>query len=85
VQAVGVQPLILYNLSDGYYLRSSGIWNLAMGTGPSYIPIGFGVGKVWTLPSGATLNLHLEPQYSVYRSGVGAPIWQILTGFILQF
>jgi hypothetical protein len=85
VQSVTVQPLILYNLNDGYYLRSSGIWNLAFDTGPSYIPIGLGVGKIWTLPSGATLNLHLEPQYSVYHSRTGAPLWQVLTGVIVQF
>jgi hypothetical protein len=85
VQSITVQPLILYNLDNGYYLRSSGIWNLAFGTGPSYIPIGFGVGKLWTLPSGATLNLHIEPQYSVYYSKTGAPVWQVLTGVIVQF
>ena len=85
VQAIGVQPLVIYNLNNGYYLRSTGIWNLAFGTEPSYIPIGFGIGKVWKLPSGATLNLHIEPQYSVYADKPGAPRWQILTGLIMQF
>jgi hypothetical protein len=85
VEAIGVQPLLFYNLDNGVYLRSTGIWNLAFGTGPSYIPIGFGIGKVWSLPSGTTLNLHLEPQYSVYHSETGAPIWQVLAGLIVQF
>jgi hypothetical protein len=85
VQAFVLQPLILYNLDNGYYLRSSGIWNLDFGTGPSNIPIGFGVGKVWTLPSGITLNLHIEPQYSLYHSKTGAPIWQVLAGVNVQF
>jgi hypothetical protein len=85
VQSLTVQPLVLYNLDHGYYLRSSGIWVLAFGTNPSYIPIGLGFGRVWKLPGGATLNLHLEPQYSVYHSKTGAPLWQVLTGIIVQF
>ena len=85
VQAIGVEPLILYNLPDGFYLRSTGIWNLGLGTEPTYIPVGFGVGKVWKLPSGTTLNLHVEPQYSVYADKTGAPRWQILAGLIMQF
>lgn len=85
LQALRVEPLLLYNLANGAYLRSTGMWNFGFGTEPSYIPIGFGVGKVWKLPSGATLNLHFEPQASAYASKVGAPRWQILTGMIMQF
>jgi hypothetical protein len=85
VQAIGVEPLILYNLDNGFYLRSTGIWNLGFGTEPSYIPIGFGAGKVWKLPDGTTLNLHVEPQYSVWADKTGAPRWQILAGLITQF
>jgi hypothetical protein len=85
VQALGVEPLILYNLDNGYYLRSTAFWNIGFGTEPSYIPIGFGIGKVWKLPDGTTVNLHIEPQYSVYAQGVGAPRWQILAGLITQF
>lgn len=85
VQAVGVQPLAIYNLTNGFYLRSSGIWNSAFNSGPSYIPVGLGIGKVFQLPGGATLNLHVEPQYSVYAQGTGAPRWQILSGMIMQF
>jgi hypothetical protein len=85
VQSFGVEPLIFYNLPNGFYLRSSAIWSLGFGTEPSYIPIGLGIGKVFKLPSGATLNLHVEPQYSVYTRGTGAPRWQLLTGMIIQF
>ncbi len=35
--------------------------------------------------SGTTLNLHVEPQYSVYADKTGAPRWQILAGLIMQF
>jgi hypothetical protein len=85
VQSLGVQPNLFYNFDNGFYLRSTGIWSLAFGTGPSYVPIGVGIGKVWVLPSGTTLNFHVEGQYSVYHSGTGAPIWQVLSGFIVQF
>jgi hypothetical protein len=33
---------------------------------------------------GTTLNLFVEPQYTVAHHGV-APQWQIFTGFNLQF
>jgi len=84
-QLVSVQPIVHYNFNKGYYLRSSGIWNLNYGSHVSEIPIGFGVGKVWTLPSGTVMNLYVEPQYSVYRTGTGAPIWQILSAVTFQF
>jgi hypothetical protein len=38
------------------------------------------VGKVWTLARGTVINFHLEPQSSVYRTGTGAQIWQIVSG-----
>jgi hypothetical protein len=84
-QLLSVHPLVHYNFHRGFYLRSSGIWNLENGTRVNEIPIGFGAGKVWKLPGGTVMNGYIEPQYSVYRSGTGAPIWQILTGISFQF
>jgi hypothetical protein len=51
VQALGVEPLLFYNLPNGFYLRSAAFWNLGFGTEARDIPIGFGIGKVWT-PAG---------------------------------
>ena len=85
VQALDVEPLFLYNLDNGVYLRSTAFWNIGFGTEPTFIPIGFGIGKVWKLPSGKTLNLHFESQGTAYASELGAPRWQILTGMIMQF
>jgi hypothetical protein len=65
--------------------RSSGIWNLDYGKHVSEIPIGFGVCKLWTLPGGTVMNCFFEPQYSVYRAGTGARMWQILSGITFQF
>jgi len=82
---VSVQPIVHYNFNKGYYLRSSGIWNLNNGSHASEIPVGFGAGKVWTLPGGTVMNIYVEPQYSVYRTGTGAPIWQVLSAVTFQF
>jgi hypothetical protein len=79
------QPIMTYNLPGAFYLRSTGIWSFNYGgeRHTSVIPVGFGVGKVWTLGN-LTLNLFAEPQYSVIRSGIGVPTWQIFAGFNIQ-
>jgi hypothetical protein len=79
------QPILTYNLPEAFYLRSTGIWSFDMGGArhTSVIPLGFGIGKVWTVGK-ATLNLFAEPQYSVIHSGVGVPVWQIFAGFNIQ-
>jgi hypothetical protein len=84
-QVVGVQPLAHYNFNKGYYLRSSGIWNIDYGNHVSVIPIGFGAGKVTRLRSGIVMNLYVEPQRSVHHTGTGSPTWQILTAATFQF
>lgn len=84
-QVVGVQPLAHYNFNKGYYLRSSGIWNIDYGNHNSVIPIGFGAGKVSTLRSGVVMNLYIELQRSVHHTGTGSPTWQILTAVNFQF
>jgi len=84
-QVVGVQPLAHYNFNNGYYLRSSGIWNIDYGDHTSVIPIGFGAGKVTRLRSGIITNVYVECQRAVHHTGTGSPIWQILTAINLQF
>jgi hypothetical protein len=46
VNLLTFQPIVNYNLSDGWDLRSSAIWNFNMEHGKSYIPVGFGAGEV---------------------------------------
>ncbi len=85
-ELVSVQPLIHYNSNHGYYLRSSGIWNINYDAPHvSQAPIGFGAGKVQKLQSGTVMNFYIEPQYSVYQNGMGSPKWQILTAVTFQF
>jgi hypothetical protein len=80
-----LQPNIFYNLDAGYYFRSSAIMTLNTGTHTVYIPVGAGFGKVIQLQGGYTLNAYVEAQPSVYRSGRGAPSFQIFTGIQIQF
>jgi len=85
-EQVSVQPLIHYNFNRGYYLRSSGIWNINYDAPHvSEIPIGFGAGKAQKLQSGTVMNFYIESQYSVYQNGMGSPKWQILTAVTFQF
>jgi hypothetical protein len=82
-QAV-VQPLIFYNLPHGYYLRSSAAMNFNAGNHTTAVPVGLGPGKVFQLNGGYSLNVYAELQPSVYRSGVGAPNYQVFAGIQLQ-
>ncbi|MFF0952597.1 hypothetical protein ACFYE9_34735 [Rhizobium leguminosarum] len=85
VSLLTFQPILNINLSDGWYLRSSATWNFNLESGNSYIPVGAGVGKVFQLDKGVTMNAFLEPQYTVWHDGPGAPRWQIFAGVNFQF
>jgi hypothetical protein len=80
-----VQPNVFYNLDHGYYLRSSAVMTYDTFGHTTVIPIGFGAGKVIQLDGGYTLNAYVEAQPSVYRAGVGAPLFQVFTGIKIQF
>ena len=79
-----VQPNVFYNLDHGYYLRSSAIMQFNTYSHTDVVPVGFGAGKVIKLDGGYVLNVYAEAQPSLYRSGVGAPNYQIFTGIALQ-
>jgi hypothetical protein len=74
------QPFFFYHFSHGVYFRSSGVWTFDTFHHSQYIPLGFGFGKVWKNSSGDIVNLYIEPQYSVFQSGIGSPKWQIFAG-----
>ncbi len=80
-----LQPFVIYNLPSAVYLRSTGIWFFNWETGDYYIPIGVGVGKVWKLESGTTMNLFAEPQWTVAHEGLGVPNYQTFVGLNFQF
>lgn len=84
-RSLTVQPFLFYNLTDGFYLRSSGITTLDFARQTAVVPVGLGLGRVKLLADGNVLNMYLEPQYSVVQSGVGQPSFQVFAGFNIQF
>jgi len=78
------QPVVIYNLPEGLYVRSSASWSFDLEDGTYFIPLGLGAGKVWKLSGGTTVNVFAEPQYTVAHDGI-APHWQIFGGLNLQF
>jgi hypothetical protein len=84
-QLTTVQPNAFYNLHGGWYLRSTAIMRFDTSNHTTTIPVGFGAGKVIRLSGGYTLNVYAEAQPSVYRSGTGAPNFQVYTGIKIQF
>jgi hypothetical protein len=83
-KVTSIQPQIFYNLPLGFYLRSSAAITFNGASQTAVVPIGLGLGKVFNLDAGYTLNVYSEGQPSVYRTGIGAPNYQIFTGFSLQ-
>ncbi len=79
------QPIVNYNLANGFYLRSTATWSFNLENGDYYIPVGFGVGKVFQINDKVTMNAFVEPQYTVASEGVGNPKWQIFAGVNFQF
>jgi hypothetical protein len=83
-QLTTAQPIAFYNLHSGWYLRSTAIMSFDTSTHTTTIPVGFGAGKVIQLSGGYTLNVYAEAQPSVYRSGTGAPNFQVYAGIKIR-
>jgi len=79
------QPFFIYNLPEGFYLRSTGTWTFDLERHTYFIPVGAGVGKVWVLGGGTTVNVFAEPQWTVSHDGPGQPKFQVFAGVNLQF
>jgi hypothetical protein len=79
-----IQPLAIWQLGKGTYLRSAPAWVFDLENDTYNVPIGFGVGKV--IKAGNTVfNIFIEPQFTILHSGVGQPELQIFTGLNMQF
>ncbi len=79
------QPFFIYNLPQGLYLRSTATWNFNLQTDDYVIPLGLGLGKVWSLAGGTTVNAFVEPQWTAAHEGVGQPKFQVFMGVNFQF
>ncbi|MEO9778789.1 MAG: hypothetical protein ABJH07_06615 [Sedimentitalea sp.] len=84
VNAGAFQPFAFYQLGQGWYLRSAGIWTYDFKTDSYSVPIGLGLGKVMQTDL-ATVNAFIEPQYSIATKGDGQPEWGIFAGLNFQF
>lgn len=71
-------------IGNGFYLRSTPVWIFDFENDVHVVPLGLGVGKV-TKFGGAVANLFLEPQFTVYHEGQGAPSVQVFLGMNFQF
>jgi hypothetical protein len=80
-----VQPFYIHNLPQGVYVRSTAIWNFNLASGDYVIPIGAGIGKVFALSDGMTINVFAEPQWTIAHHGAGQPAFQLFAGVNLQF
>jgi len=78
------QPIGIFQVGGGLYLRSSGLWTRDFENNRTLIPFGLGAGKVFRL--GKTLvNAFVEPQFTIYHIGDGQPAWQLFSGINLQW
>lgn len=79
-----VQPVGVFQLGKGTYLRSSAPWNFDLENSSYDVPIGIGLGQV--VKAGPTIfNLFLEPQFTMLHQGYGQPTLQLFGGINCQF
>lgn len=78
------QPFVFYQLGEGWYLRSSGIWTYNFESSSYAMPVGFGLGKTIKFDD-IVANIFVEPQYSIATGGKNQQEWNIYGGINFQF
>ena len=84
VNSGAFQPLLIKQVGNGWYLRSTAIWTYDFETDNYNIPIGFGAGRVVKKPN-VVINYFVEPQWSVASRGNGQMDWGVFAGVNFQF
>ena len=84
VNVAAFQPILIYQLGGGTYLRSTPIMTYDFENDTYSVPLGLGIGQVWKSGT-TTYNLFVEPQWSVADKGAGWPEWQVFLGFNMVF
>jgi hypothetical protein len=84
VNVASFQPILIYQLGGGTYLRSTPIMTYDFESDGYTVPLGVGIGKVFKTARGSN-NLFIEPQWSVADDGAGWPEWQVFIGFNMIF
>jgi hypothetical protein len=85
VNTATVQPFFIVNLPRGWYFRSTATATFDIQHDAYALPLGAGLGHVRVLGSGTTVNLFLEPQWTLAHKGAGQPQFQLYAGVNLQF
>lgn len=83
VDVMTVQPLLLFNTRQAWYVRSTAICVFDFENDDYYVPVGLGMGKVWR-EGGTILNAFCEPQVTVLHDDT-APQWQVFFGLNMTF
>ena len=83
VNLAAFQYFAIYQLGQGWYLRSAPIWAFDLNDDDYSIPIGLGAGNV-IMKEKTVYNLFIEPQFSIADEGT-SPEWQLFMGVNLQF
>ncbi|HIE0996134.1 TPA: hypothetical protein ACXJQH_005948 [Pseudomonas aeruginosa] len=84
VHTATLQPFVIRNLPQGWYLRSTGTWSFDLSDGDYYIPVGLGAGKAWRAGK-QILNAFVEPQWTVAHKGDGLPQFTVYAGLNITF
>lgn len=77
------QPFGILQMGDGWYLRSTGVWNYDFETDNYSMPVGLGLGRV-IITEPAVLNVFFEPQVAVATEGPGQREWGAFFGINFQ-
>ncbi|MFZ7219721.1 hypothetical protein [Bordetella hinzii] len=84
VHTATLQPFLIRNLQQGWYVRSTATWTFDLQHKEYYIPLGLGAGRAWRM--GKTIvNAYIEPQWTVAHKGEGLPQFTVLAGVNFTF
>lgn len=78
------QPISIYQIGGGYYIRSTAISVMDFVDNRYLFPMGLGAGKVFSMGD-AVGNAFVEPQITVYAKGLIQPTWIFHIGINLQW
>jgi hypothetical protein len=69
VASMQIQPIVTYQFGHGWYLKSSDAnWTINLRHKTStQIPLSAGIGKVWNIGSGESLNAAISGEWMAYR------------------
>lgn len=84
VNTLTIQPFLIYNLPDGWYLRSTATWTFDIKNDRYFIPVGLGAGKAWRVGKNI-YNVFAEPQWTVAHDGAGFPQFAVFAGINVTF